>query len=160
MTTAITDLDRLLISDQLRDLMARYARHADHQEWDNLAALFINEGTFTPLNVAGQPIAHLEGREAIKNTLSGSISNTIAIHHLFSYEVQVSSPDRATGLFAMEDYLFKEGEVGDDNQEAGLLKPFRTMHGYGHYKADFIRIDNAWYISRLVQTRLKLDFTH
>jgi hypothetical protein len=34
------------------------------------------------------------------------------------------------------------------------------MHGFGHYRPRFVKVDGRWYISQLVLTRLRLDFTY
>jgi hypothetical protein len=37
---------------------------------------------------------------------------------------------------------------------------FTRMEGYGHYHGEFVKTDGAWFIAKLVQTRLRLDFTY
>jgi hypothetical protein len=32
------------------------------------------------------------------------------------------------------------------------------MRGWGHYHVDYVRIDGAWYVSKRVQTRTRLEF--
>ncbi|MGV9915441.1 nuclear transport factor 2 family protein, partial [Streptomyces tendae] len=44
-------LERLRVIEDIRRLMARYVRYADHQRWDDLAGLFTQDGTFTPHKV-------------------------------------------------------------------------------------------------------------
>ncbi|MGW3465807.1 nuclear transport factor 2 family protein, partial [Streptomyces olivaceoviridis] len=42
------EIERLSTIEELRRLMARYVYNADHQRWDELAALFTPEGTSRP----------------------------------------------------------------------------------------------------------------
>ena len=155
----ITDSDQLLVSDNIRDLMARYVRHADNKQWHDLASLFTPDGSFTPLNVGGKPLTEMSGREQIASKISTSVGRAIAIHHLFSYEVEVISEDKAKGIFSMEDYLIRPEDEEIKQIPGSAIPAFRKMHGYGHYHGEYVKVKGIWQISRLVQTRIKLDFT-
>ncbi|RFZ90239.1 nuclear transport factor 2 family protein [Mucilaginibacter conchicola] len=153
-------LKELKTKDDIRDLMARYVRHADNKEWEKLAGLFVPDGTFTPLNVEGLPILTMVGRDQIFQTIWESVGNATAIHHLFSYEVDIQSDDHVNGVFAMEDYLIRpEDQQAHEKPDAGEQQ-FKSMHGFGHYHVEFIKVDGEWSIAGLVQTRIKLDFTY
>lgn len=152
-------LEKLIITDEIRDLMASYVRYADSKDWKSLAALFTPAGSFTPKDVSGEPLVIMDGREKIAEIIAGSVGGAIAIHHLFSYEVDAFSDKQATGVFAMEDQLIRSDEELATLPSDDKLTAFKTLHGYGHYHGDFIKIDGRWYISKLTQTRIKLDFT-
>jgi hypothetical protein len=47
----------------------------------------------------------------------------------------------------------------DEVLPADAKVAFRTMHGYGHYHGDFVKEGGRWHIDKLVQTRVKIDFT-
>ncbi|XVU22692.1 nuclear transport factor 2 family protein [Actinoplanes sp. CA-054009] len=148
-------IERLTIIEDIRRVMARYVRYADHHRWQDLAALFTEDGTFTPHKPDGTVWLRMKGREQIAATVGGSNTpDDTIIHHLFSDEIEVESPDDARGVFAMEDIIARpdDAPVNEDF-------PFKGMHGYGHYRAHFTRIDGSWRIAELVQTRLRLDFT-
>ncbi|MCG5461988.1 nuclear transport factor 2 family protein [Micromonospora sp. MED01] len=150
------DIERLGIVEDIRRVMARYVRYADHHRWLDLAGLFTPNGTFTPQKPDGTVWLRLEGREQIAATIGGSNTpGDTLIHHLFSDEIDVDAADDARGVFAMEDIIIRpdDAPVSDDF-------PFKGMHGYGHYHARFRRVDGSWQISELVQTRLRLDFTY
>jgi len=156
----ITDLEKLKITDDIRTVMAKYVRNADHKSFTDLANLFTENGTFTPLDVNGETLVQMSGREEIANKIQANVGKAIAIHHLFSFEVDIQSPEKVHAVFSMEDHLIRP-----DNEESILLTDsnipaFRTLHGFGHYHGDFIKIEERWYITKLVQTRLKLDFTY
>ncbi|WP_127509277.1 nuclear transport factor 2 family protein [Actinoplanes solisilvae] len=149
-------VERLEIIEEIRRVMARYVRYADHHRWQDLAALFTPEGTFTPHKPDGSVWLRMEGREQIAATIGGSNSpDDTLVHHLFSDEIDVASATEAHGVFAMEDIIVRpdDAPVNDDF-------PFRGMHGYGHYRGRFVRVDGSWQIAELVQTRLRLDFTN
>lgn len=147
--------ERLGIVEDIRRVMARYVRYADHHRWPDLAELFTPDGTFTPQKPDGTVWLRMEGREQIAETVGGSNTpDDTLIHHLFSDEIDVESADDARGVFAMEDIIIRP----DDAPLSGDFA-FKGMHGYGHYHARFTRIDGSWQIAELVQTRLRLDFT-
>ena len=49
------DIERLTLADEIRHVMARYVRCADHQRWQDLAGLFTPTGTFTHTSPARSP---------------------------------------------------------------------------------------------------------
>ncbi|MEV0820843.1 nuclear transport factor 2 family protein [Nonomuraea rubra] len=148
-------IERLSVVEELRRLMARYVRYADHQRWQDLANLFTPDGTFTPYKPDGSVWLHMEGREGIAATVGASGGPGVTlVHHLFSDEIDVDSATGARGVWAMEDIVTRpeDAPVSDDI-------PFRGMHGFGHYHARFVKTDGSWYIAELEQTRIRLDFT-
>jgi hypothetical protein len=56
----------------------------------------------------------------------------------------------------MADLIYRD-EVRPEGQGANL-PDFRVMRGWGHYNADFVRVDGEWRIRSLVQTRTRLEF--
>ncbi|MFF4146943.1 nuclear transport factor 2 family protein [Streptomyces sp. NPDC001698] len=152
----MTDVERLSAIEDLRRLMARYVRYADHKRWKDLAGLFTPDGTFTPHKPDGSVWLRMNGREEIAATIGGSNGpDDVLIHHLFSDEIDIQSTTSARGTWSMEDIITRpeDAEVNSDF-------PFKGMHGYGHYLARFVKTDGAWHIAELEQTRLRLDFTY
>ncbi|MFE6511226.1 nuclear transport factor 2 family protein [Nocardioides sp. NPDC057767] len=147
-------LERLTITEDVRRLMARYVRYADHQRWDDLANLFTEDGTFIPHKPDGSVWLHMNGRDEISATVGASGGPGVTlIHHLFSDEIDVDSATSARGVFAMEDIVTRP-----EDAELSEAIPFRRMHGFGHYHARFVRTDGSWRIAELTQTRVRLDF--
>nr|WTB02911.1 nuclear transport factor 2 family protein [Streptomyces antimycoticus] len=148
-------VERLSATEDLRRLMARYVRYADHQRWKDLAGLFTPDGTFTPHKPDGSVWFRMEGREKIAETVGASGGPGVTlVHHLFSDEIDVDSATTAHGVWAMEDIITRP-----ENAEASEDIPFRRMHGFGHYHARFAKTNGTWFIAELEQTRVRLDFT-
>lgn len=156
MKTAMSDIERLIAINEIREVMARYVRFADEKKFIELASLFTAEGTFTPHKVNGDVWMRMEGREAIAKIITESVGQALAIHHLFSHQTKILTPTTAHSVTSLEDWVIRP----DDEILPSNDTPFRTMHGFGHYHADFVKIAGTWYISKLVQTRLKMDFTY
>jgi SnoaL-like domain len=143
------DIERLMIIESIRELKARYCRLADHKEWDQLAGLFTEDASLRFHDASGQIRSQIDGRGEIARKIGTSVGAAQPIHHIFSAEFVISSATEAQAVWAMEDRLI---------QPEGVKAPFRTMHGFGHYHEDYRLIGGRWLISKLEQTRLKLDF--
>lgn len=156
----MTDLEKLKITDDIRTVMAKYVRNADNKNFKELAGLFTSDGTFVPLDVNGDALVEMSGRAEIAGKIAASVGQATAIHHLFSFEVDILSPEKVHAVFSMEDRLIRPESEKSVLLNESNVPAFRTLHGFGHYHGDFVKIDNTWYIEKLVQTRLKLDFTY
>lgn len=155
----MNDIERLSTVEDLRRLMARYVRYADHQRWQDLAGLFTPEGTYTPHKPDGSVWLRMSGREQIAAMIGSSAGpGDVLVHHLFSDEIDVDSATTAHGTWAMED-LITRSETGPDADLPAQFA-FKAMHGFGHYHGRFTEVDGTWYIAELTQTRLRLDFTY
>lgn len=153
------DVERLVIVEDIRHLMARYVRHADHQRWTDLAGLFTPDGIFTPHKPDGSVWLRLRGRAEIAAAPGGSSGpGDVYVHHLLSAEIDVASADAATGVFAMADRIYRA--AGNARGATPGERPFTRMTGYGHYHGEFTRIGGTCHIARLTRTRLRLDFTY
>ena len=156
MKQPVSDVEKLVAINEVREVMARYARHADHKEFEDLAGLFTPDGTFTPHRVDGSVWMHMAGRDGIARTIAESVGNAQVLHQLFSYETEILSSTSATSIVSMADMVIRpEGEAVPSHEKTA----FKTMHGYGHYHGDFVKVDGRWYIEKLVQTRLRMEFT-
>lgn len=150
------NVERLVITEDVRRVMARYVRYADHHRWEDLSGLFTPDGTFTPHKPDGSVWLRMEGRENIASQIGAANGpDDVVIHHLFTSEVDVESADSARGVWAMEDRTTRSETV-----EPPADFPYKSMHGFGHYHARFVKVDGAWYIAELEQTRVRLDFTY
>ena len=150
------DLDTLIAIEEIRQLMARYARLADARRWADVAGLFTPDGTFNSYAVDGSPVAEMSGRDVIEQTLTSSSTDDVQPIHMFlTMEIEPTGPDTAKGNIAMADLLYR-GE--NYNGTGANLPDFRVMRGWGHYDADFVKVGREWRIRRLVQTRTRLEF--
>ncbi|SMD26392.1 nuclear transport factor 2 family protein [Kibdelosporangium aridum] len=158
MVDTVTDLDRLVITDEIRQLMAWYVYHADHKDWGKLARLFMPDAIFSVYGPNGELFNEFTGPKDIEETITKSVGSRQAIHHLFSYTTVVHSATSASSVVNMEDLIGPPAE-GEEVAPFGDVQ-FKTMHGFGHYRGDFVKTAVGWRISKLVQTRLKIEFTH
>ena len=142
---AVSDTERLVIVDEIRQFMAGYAYYADHKQFDKLAQLFAPEATFTIYDPQGAQVMQMTGPKEIEDVITTSVGDATAIHHLFSFTTEVHSPVSASSTINMEDWI-----------DGSTLK----VRGYGHYHGEFAKVDGAWRIEKFVQTRLRTDVLH
>ncbi|GAB3744183.1 hypothetical protein GCM10027598_78300 [Amycolatopsis oliviviridis] len=150
------DLARLVATEDVRRVMARYVYRADHHRWDDLAALFTADAPFVASTVDGSVQARMTGRDDIAAQLkSRNHPDSVLVHHLYSSEIDIESDDSAVGVWAMEDIIARPASTrsGAEGEPGG-------MHGYGHYRVRFTRLDGRWLIAELRITRLRLDWTY
>ena len=138
--------------EALRDLKARYCRYADTKRWDDMAALFTDDGVLRFYDVAGGLINTVAAAD-VATTIGGRVGEGQPIHHVFSHELELTGAGQATGTWAMEDLIFHDTVAHPD-------APFATMHGFGHYRETYRKVDGHWRIATLDLTRLRLDFTY
>ena len=154
-----SDIEVLKALEEIRRLEARYARYADEKRWADLAGLFTVDGTFTPQNTDGKPLAVMSGRQEIIDSMTAVMNGDVSpIHLLLTSEIDILSPTSAHGIWAMADLIFRNDDPPAQADATGGIPAFKTMRGWGHYHVDYVKIDGAWYVSKRVQTRTRLEF--
>ena len=137
-------VQRLLDIEEIKRLKARYFRAMDQKQWDEFAQVFARDA------IMEVPEANMvqRGRDAIAASVSGVLTGVRTVHHGHMPEIELTGPDTARGMWAMFDYVeFPPSESGG---RVGL-------HGYGHYREEYIREDGQWRIHRLRLERLRID---
>jgi uncharacterized protein (TIGR02246 family) len=137
-------LQRLVDTEDIKRLKARYFRTLDRKDWEGYGQVFSKD-------------AHLEvpegnvsehGREAIVASVSSVLEGVRTVHHGHMPEIEITGPDTARGIWAMFDYV--EFPARDDGERVGL-------QGYGHYTEEYVREDGEWRISHSHLSRLRID---
>jgi len=145
--TTVHSIGRRAMSDDLeaiRQLKARYFRLMDTKRWDELQRVFIDDAD---IDMTGEGSAHTSTAAQFVTLLRSMIEEVVTVHHGHMPEIELTSPDSATGTWAMEDHLWwPEGS------------PIRHLHGYGHYHETYVRTDDGWRIASMRLTRLHRTF--
>lgn len=125
--------------EEIKKLKARYFRALDSKDWDTYAGIFA-EDCVVDLTRAGGP--RHEGREAF-SAYGRSLTIVQSCHHGHMPEIELTGPDTASGVWAMEDYNIWE----DGSQN----------HGWGHYLETYVKREGRWYIKTMALSYLRID---
>lgn len=142
----MTDVERLLAINQISNLKARYFRCMDTKDWAGFAAVFTPDAVadYTPEG-GRQADWTATGAANIVALVKGVVAPAITVHHGHMPEIEVSSPETASGIWAMEDSIW---------WPAGSRR--QTLHGLGHYHETYRKIGGEWLIKTLKLTRLRI----
>lgn len=140
----MTDEERLVSVEAIKQLKARYFRCLDTKDWVGFEAVFTASAVLDMTEEAGDVV---HGAAAIASYVFGHVGAVETVHHGHMPEIELTSPSTATGIWAMEDVL---------RWPAGGT--IQAMHGYGHYHETYERADGEWRIASLRLTRLRRDF--
>ena len=132
----MSDIERRL--RELEDVAAierlkyRYWRCLDLKLWDELEDCFAPDATVS----YGDGKYSFTGRDAIMQFLRESLGverGSVTLHHGHHPEITLTGDDTATGMFALDNYLFNE-------------KANRSLRMGAYYEDRFVRLDGAWKI--------------
>jgi len=136
----ISEVRRLADLDAIRQLKARRIRAIDTKDWATYEAVHAPDHYS---HNDGEP--RWDGAKANTDRLALLFEGVQTIHHVHTAEIELTSPTTATGIWAMEDYLYwKQG--GEDH----------WLHGFGFYYETYENRDGQWLFTsrRLKRTRV------
>ena len=141
-------VEQLQAVEDIKALKARYFRCMDTKDWDGFGDQFTTDAV---MDVSGEMGADPEsgvihGNREIAGFVREMVGDVLTVHHGHMPEIDVTSPTTASGVWSMEDMLrWPEGF------------PIQSLHGYGHYRETYEKVDGRWRIKSLKLTRLRLD---
>jgi hypothetical protein len=137
--------------EAIKVLKARYCRFLDTKDIDSWRALFAPE-VVVHLDLAvstggadPQTGPALNGFDEFFPVVWGGVEHAATVHHCHTPEIEITAPDRARAIWAMEDWLFFPGGG--------------SLHGAGHYHETYEKRDGSWVITSLHLTRTLQQFT-
>jgi SnoaL-like domain len=164
----MTETEKLLAIEEIKQLRARYFQCVDCKDWKGFLDVFAPDVEFDHRNsfVAVDPVSgasrvygrpeliasidtsgwKMKGRDRIAANGSSQFADVSTVHHGFNPQITIHSPDRASGIWAMQDILrFPSGG------------PIEEIRGYGHYHETYRRIGGRWVIQTTTLKRLRID---
>jgi hypothetical protein len=130
--------------EAIRQLKARYFRTLDTKDWNGFRELFTADAH---IDFAAESGVY-DGVDAFLAVVEPRLRDVVTVHHGHMPEITLTSPETATGIWAMEDRLrFPPGHT------------LRSVHGFGHYHETYRRTADGWRIQSLRLTRLARDVT-
>ena len=142
----MTDLERLIALEEIKQVKARYFRCMDTKDWAAFEAVFAPDATADYSSEGDAKEWSASGAAKIVALVRRVVESAISVHHGHMAEVEVTSPTSARGIFAMEDLIWwPEGSRR------------KTLHGWGHYHETFEKHGTKWVIKTLRLTRLRVE---
>jgi hypothetical protein len=139
----MSDLERLVAIEEIKQLKSRRDRAVDQKDWATTETLHAPDHVS---DVEGFP-PWTSAAEMIRN-VSASMAGITSVHHSHTPDITLESPTRATGIWAMEDYLsWRQG--GEEH----------WLRGYGFYHETYEKRDGRWVYVRRMLRRLKVDMS-
>lgn len=134
-----SDLQWLQDRFALCELRARYCRHLDFKQWDDLRSLFTDDAE---LRLAGG--THYPSADDFVDTMRRNFAgDEQVVHHCQMPELVRLGPDRARGVWALFSLL--------DRQQSP------AMQSYSYYAEEYRRVAGTWKIAFLAMVRLRSD---
>jgi len=157
----VTDLEKLLAIEAIKDIFAKKLRYMDLKQWDDYASLHAEDAYSETwkhsLPTDEQPMAadgqrgRVVGPEAIAGQLARVFTHPTpitSVHHCHGAEIEFLSDTEARGIWAMEDSLWwRNGDVEEH------------LHGYGHYHETFRKTGGRWLFTSRQLIRIRVDMT-
>ena len=124
-------VQRLLEIEAIKQLKYRYMRAIDGKLWVQMADCFVADATCA---YSGGKYA-FDGRDAILKFLTESMDRPsfLSSHRVHHPEIELESDTRATGIWALDDYVI------DTHFDM-------TIHGAAFYRDVYVKVDGAWKI--------------
>jgi hypothetical protein len=131
-------LDQLCDLEEIRRLKYRYLRALDQKLWDLLADCLTEDAVAE--YSAGK--YRKKGRSAIVDWISNAMGSEqfLSSHRCHHPEIELTGPDTATGVWALEDVVIIE--------DMGL-----TIQGAAFYTDEYRRVDGEWKIAATAYKR-------
>lgn len=126
--------------EAIKQLKATYFRTLDTKDWRAFRDVFTTDFLSDTTSSGGKVI---EGADEFVDYTRRMLSDNPTVHHGHTPEIILTSPDTATGIWALEDLV--------------RLLGFLDMRGSGHYHEEYRKVDGRWCISYSKLTRLRMD---
>ncbi len=115
--------------EAIKQLKYRYFRFLDTKQWEEIAGCFTEDAT----SDYDEGKYAFEGREKIVDFLRGALgrASVITTHHGHHPEIQLEGPDRATGIWYLNDLVI-DTEHGTE------------LRGTAFYRDEYVKQDGVW----------------
>ena len=142
-------VERLMATEEIKQLKARYFRCMDTKDWAGFEQVFAADAVMDMSSEMRDQTTRggiTRGAAQIAAMVRAVVGPVVTVHHGHMPEIDITSPRTASAVWAMEDKLrWPEGSS------------VRAMHGYGHYHETYERTDEGWRIKTITLTRLRVD---
>ena len=146
----MTEIERLLAIEEIKQVKAKYFYAFDHKDWDMWRReVWAPDGRLEVPEFREEPFAPFE--EVLKYASEAAADQT-SVHHGHTPIITFTSDTEAKVIWAMEDRLYR-------TKEYPLYDGSTYLHGFGHYRETYVKLDVGWRIQSSRLTRLRVEMT-
>lgn len=141
--TTLTPED-LVELELIKRVKYAYFRCLDLKQWDEIRELFVDDATAA----YGGGAYTFEGRDAIVEFFRKAMGREtfLSSHKAHHPEIDLTGPDTATGIWALEDIVID-------------LQWELDIHGAAFYEDEYVKVDGEWKIKRTAYKRVFEELT-
>ena len=151
----MTDLEKLLAIEEIRQLRPKYFRVIDAKQFDELEEIFTPDAVFDSREAVADPIkgqypgfpvspVSVGGEAVIQGNIAGMPEALQSCHMGHTGEIEILSDTTAKGVIPFSDRLIIPGVL--------------ATAGYGYYFDEYEKIDGKWRIKSAVLKRKRVIF--
>lgn len=144
----MTPLERLVAIEEIKQLKAKYFYAYDNKLWDMWRDEVWAPDARLEVPEMGRDIAP---RDAMIAWVIEQSADQVSVHHGHTPIIEITSDTTATGLWAMEDRLYR-------SKEHPLNGDTAYVRGFGHYHETYVKLDVGWRIRSTRLTRLRTEY--
>ena len=150
MNDIANDIGRLLAIEEIKQVKAKYFYGLDHKDWELWRReVWAADGELHVPEFSAEPF---RGFDAVLAYVSGSVGDQVSVHHGHMPIIEFTSDTTANVIWAMEDRLYR-------TKEFPLYDGSTYLHGWGHYRETYVRLNAGWRIRTSQLTRLRVEMT-
>jgi hypothetical protein len=144
----VNAIERLVAIEEIRQLKAKYFYGYDHKDW----AMWRDE-VWAPEGRLEVPEMNrnIGPREAMMEWVIAQSADQVSVHHGHTPIIEITSDTTATGIWAMEDRIYRSKEYPLNGDTAFVL-------GFGHYHEAYVKLAVGWRILSTRLTRLRTEY--
>jgi hypothetical protein len=157
-------VDKLLAIEEIKQLKARYFRFLDTKDYKGLATVFAEDAWFDARDAKrngsdDRTLSEKRGDEwfprggaNVVAFIQKATEPNQTLHHGHMPEIEILSETTARGIIAMEDSNRYARAPGSPD-----LHGSSSLHGFGHYRETYSKVNGRWVIQTSTLTRIRVD---
>jgi hypothetical protein len=141
-------IERLVAIEEIKQLKAKYFYGYDHKDW-----VMWRDEVWAPEGRLEVPEMNrnIGPREAMIEWVIAQAADQVSVHHGHTPIIEITSDTTATGIWAMEDRIYRSKEHPLNGDTSVVL-------GFGHYHEAYVKLDTGWRILSTRLTRLRTEY--
>ncbi len=155
--TAMSNVDKLIAIEEIKQLNARYFRCLSQQDWDCWRALFAPEFVYEFEGPDGMQTRR--GPEGMIQHIqeNGLYDRVKSVFYGHIPEIEILSPTAARSVMAADYRLYYP--LGQPYKTTGkeAVSPGKSMHVYVYYYETYVKHDGRWQLKSLPHSPIRID---